>query len=96
MLRGYERAIILLCAGGEVMNYKGVIEGFNNGTLNKDIIILVMDNDGGYWSVSTGSEEVDEILEERLEKGMNSERIQAPAKQMTAKEIEAFIIRHAS
>ncbi|MDF4819810.1 hypothetical protein P5E67_00845 [Vibrio parahaemolyticus] len=32
----------------------------------------------------------------RLEKGMSSERIQAPAKQMTAKEIEAFIIRHAS
>lgn len=31
----------------------------------------------------------------RLEKGMNSARIQAPAKQMTAKEIEAFIIKHA-
>ena len=49
------------------MNYKEVIEGFNNGTLNKDIITLVMDNDGGYWSVNTGSEEVDEIIEERLE-----------------------------
>lgn len=49
------------------MNYKKVIEDFNSGTLNKDIITLVMDNDGGYWSVSTGSEEVDEIIEERLE-----------------------------
>lgn len=49
------------------MNYKRVIEDFNSGTLNKDIITLVMDNDGGYWSVSTGSEEVDEITEERLE-----------------------------
>lgn len=49
------------------MNYKKVIEDFNSGTLNKDIITLVMDNDGGYWSVNTGSEEVDEIIEERLE-----------------------------
>lgn len=49
------------------MNYKEVIEDFNSGTLNKDIITLVMDNDGGYWSVNTGSEEVDEIIEERLE-----------------------------
>lgn len=49
------------------MNYKEVIEDFNSGTLNKDIITLVMDNDGGYWSVSTGDEDVDEIIEERLE-----------------------------
>lgn len=49
------------------MNYKKVLEDFNSGTLNKDIITLVMDNDGGYWSVNTGSEEVDEIIEERLE-----------------------------
>lgn len=49
------------------MNYKKVIKDFNNGTLNKEIVTLVMDNDGGYWSVSTGSEEVDEIIEERLE-----------------------------
>ena len=49
------------------MNYKKVIEDFNSGTLNKDIITLVMDNDGGYWSVSTGDEDMNEIMEDRLE-----------------------------
>lgn len=49
------------------MNYKKVIEDFNNGTLNKDVVTLVIDNDGGYWSVSTGDEDMNEIMEDRLE-----------------------------
>ena len=32
------------------MDYKKVIEDFNNGTIDKSKWGLVMDNDGGYWS----------------------------------------------
>jgi hypothetical protein len=32
------------------MNYKKVIEDFNNGTLDPKKIQLVLDNDGGYWA----------------------------------------------
>ncbi|MCP3683624.1 MAG: hypothetical protein GY861_13135 [bacterium] len=49
------------------MNYKKVIEDYNNGTLNGDITTLVMDNDGGYWDVNTGDEDIDEQLEQELE-----------------------------
>ena len=31
------------------MNYKKVIADYNNGTINYDNYILVIDNDGGYW-----------------------------------------------
>lgn len=40
------------------MNYKQVIEDFNNGTLDREKVTLVMDNDGGYWLY------YDEALEE--------------------------------
>jgi hypothetical protein len=31
------------------MNYKKVIEDFNNGTIDPEKFRLVMDNDSGYW-----------------------------------------------
>lgn len=31
------------------MNYKMVIQDFNNGTINPYKFKVVMDNDGGYW-----------------------------------------------
>lgn len=33
------------------MDYKKVIEDFASGKLDKNKVTLVMDNDGGYWSV---------------------------------------------
>jgi len=48
------------------MDYKKVIEDFNNGTIDKEVVTLVMDNDGGYWSVHTGDEDQNEMLEEQL------------------------------
>ena len=32
------------------MDYKKVIEDFNNGVIDKSKWVLVMDNDGGFWS----------------------------------------------
>lgn len=48
------------------MNYKKVIEDFNNGTIDKKVVTLVMDNDDGYWRVDTGCEDQDEIVKEQL------------------------------
>lgn len=31
------------------MDYEAVIRDYNNGTLDHEKVILVMDNDGGYW-----------------------------------------------
>ena len=46
------------------MNYKKVIEDFNNGTLNPKEVQLVMDNDCGYWLCLLDDEdEHDEICE---------------------------------
>ena len=50
------------------MNYKKVIEDFNNGIIDKSIVTLVMDNDGGYWEVNTGDEDKDELMIATLEK----------------------------
>lgn len=50
------------------MNYKKVIEDFNNGIIDKSIVTLVMDNDGGYWEVNTGDEDKDELMVATLEK----------------------------
>lgn len=49
------------------MNYKRVIEDFNNGVIDKDIVTLVMDYDGGYWQVDTGDEDTDSRMEEKME-----------------------------
>lgn len=48
------------------MDYKKVIEDFNNGVIDKKVVTLVMDNDDGYWSVNTGDEDQDEIVKEQL------------------------------
>jgi hypothetical protein len=34
----------------KVMNYKKVIEDFNNGTIDPEKWQVTMDNDGGYWA----------------------------------------------
>ncbi len=49
------------------MDYKKVIEHFNKGVIDRDIVTLVMDNDGGYWQVSTGDEDRDERLANKME-----------------------------
>ena len=49
------------------MNYKKVIEDFNNGTIDKSIVTLVVDNDGGYWEVNTGDESRDERFSAKME-----------------------------
>jgi hypothetical protein len=41
------------------MNYRQVIKGFNNGTIDKNKWQIVMENDDGYW-VYIG-DDVDEI-----------------------------------
>ena len=50
------------------MDYEKVIKDFNSGVLDKKCVQLVMDNDGGYWQVDTGCEELDEIVNAQLEK----------------------------
>lgn len=41
------------------MNYKKVIEDYRNGTIDPEKWVVVMDNDGGYWSY-IGDENEDE------------------------------------
>jgi len=48
------------------MDYKKVIEDFNNGEIDRDYVTLVMDNDGGYWCCDTGDEEYDEMIQNDL------------------------------
>ena len=50
------------------MNYKKVIEDFNNGTLNPNEVQLVMDNDGGYWSCLLDDEDKHDDITDTLEK----------------------------
>lgn len=50
------------------MKYKEVIEDFNNGTIDRDKFILVMDNDGGYWQCI--DESISEAEQEKLESDM--------------------------
>ena len=50
------------------MDYKKVIEDFNNGTLNPKEVQLVMDNDCGYWSCLLDDEDKHEEICETLEK----------------------------
>jgi hypothetical protein len=42
------------------MDYHKVIEDFANGTLDKDHVTVVMDNDGGYWNVDFPDKSDDE------------------------------------
>lgn len=44
------------------MDYKKVIEDFNNGTLDKNKIQLVIDNDGGYWEGLTDDDDLNEEI----------------------------------
>lgn len=44
------------------MNYKKVIEDFNNGTLDKNKVQLVIDNDGGYWVGLTDDDALNEKI----------------------------------
>lgn len=46
------------------MDYKAVIEDFNNGTLDPKKVTLIMDNDGGYWSVNLDEPDGDASDEE--------------------------------
>ena len=52
------------------MNYKQVIEDFNNGTIDKNKWQLVMDNDDGYWSYI--GDDVDEIGYHEVTKEMEA------------------------
>lgn len=49
------------------MNYELVIKDFKNGTLNKNKIQLVMDNDGGYWEGLTDDDDENEKLSDAAE-----------------------------
>ena len=44
------------------MDYKKVIEDFQNGTIDRTKWVVVMDNDGGYWAPLD-----DDILESEVE-----------------------------
>jgi len=46
------------------MDYKKVIEDFNNGTLDKAKIQLVMDNDDSYWLGLTDDDDLNETIAE--------------------------------
>lgn len=46
------------------MNYKKLIEDSNNGTIDKEKVLLVIDNDGGYWDCGE-DEELEKELEEK-------------------------------
>ena len=48
------------------MDYKRVIQDFNNGTIDREKYILVMDNDGGYWLCI--DESIDEDQSEKMPK----------------------------
>jgi len=48
------------------MNYKQVIKDFNSGVLDRKKVTLVMDNDGGYWSVKHKDLCVAEYKEKQL------------------------------
>jgi hypothetical protein len=53
------------------MNYEQLIKDFNDGTIDKEKIQLVMDNDGSYFAVlddSASDEEKDNIVEALDEK----------------------------
>jgi len=48
------------------MNYKKLIEDFNNGTLDKNKVTLVMDNDDSYFTVEDEDitpEEMDDYIQ---------------------------------
>lgn len=47
------------------MNYKQVIEDFNNDTIDKTQWNLAIDNDDGYWDYVGDSEDYNWIEEER-------------------------------
>ena len=57
-----------------IVDYKKVIEDFNNGTIDPAKFQVVMDNDGGYWSyVGDGNDyENQDHLVEALEKKYGS------------------------
>lgn len=46
------------------MDYKRVIEDFNNGTIDPAKFQLVMDNDGGYWLCVDSSIDDEDRLDE--------------------------------
>ncbi len=46
------------------MDYKKVIEDFNNGTIDPKKFMVVMDNDSGYWLCVDESINDDDKLEE--------------------------------
>lgn len=46
------------------MDYKRVIEDFNNGTLDKTKIVLVMDNDTSCWQGLTDDDDLNETIAE--------------------------------
>jgi hypothetical protein len=50
------------------MNYKKVIEDFNNGIIDKKIWEIAMDNDGGYWNCI--DDNISDEEEEKLRKEM--------------------------
>jgi hypothetical protein len=53
------------------MDYKRVIEDFNNGTIDPKKFQVIMDNDGGYWLCiddSIDSEDQRDELSEEMEK----------------------------
>ena len=50
------------------MDYKKVIEDFNNGTLDKKIVTIVVDNDDVFFNVNSGDESWDEKQEQLLNK----------------------------
>lgn len=45
------------------MNYKRIIEDFDNGVLDKNTIQVTVDNDCIYWTVDTGDEDKDEDIQ---------------------------------
>jgi hypothetical protein len=54
------------------MKYQQVIEDFNNGTLDKNEVQLIMDNDGGYWQGLTDNDDLNDKLAEDAEKKYGS------------------------
>ncbi len=57
------------------MNYKKVIEDFNNGTIDSSKFQVIMDNDGGYWS----------CIDEDLDGDLNEDRRDELSNEMTEK-----------
>jgi len=49
------------------MDYKRVIEDFNNGTIDPAKFLVVMDNDGGYWLCVNDSIDDEDKREELAE-----------------------------